>query len=49
MNSLIKREYFELANKLNQANKIKNQETVIYFYIDEADSESVKLCASKAR
>lgn len=46
MNFLIKKEYFDLLNKLNQSNKHKNQNTNIYFYIDEADPNSMKLFAA---
>lgn len=43
MNSLIKKEYFDLINKLNKSNKHRNQNTEVYFYIDETDSETAKL------
>lgn len=46
MNSLIKKEYFDLLNKLNRSNKHKNQNTEIYFYIDEADLSTARLFAA---
>lgn len=46
MNSLIKKEYFDLLNKLNWSNKLKNQGTDIYFYIDETDPKAIKLFAA---
>src|SRR3989344_1413698 len=46
MSDAIKKEYFELVNKLNSSNKIKNQNTEIYFYIDESDLSSAKLFAA---
>ena len=46
MSSSIKKEYFDLINKLNQSNKRKNQDTDVYFYIDEVDAESAKLFAA---
>ncbi len=47
MNStLIKQEYFKLIKKLNQCNKLKNQETEVYFYLDSTESESLKLFAA---
>ena len=46
--TLVKYEYFELVKKLNQANKLKNQETDIYFYIDSVNSNHVKLFVAVA-
>ncbi|MEK6628901.1 MAG: hypothetical protein AABY53_09765 [Bdellovibrionota bacterium] len=46
MDALIKKEYFELINRLNQSNKLKNQTTEIYFYIDEGDLSGAKLYAA---
>ncbi|MEK6627677.1 MAG: hypothetical protein AABY53_03550 [Bdellovibrionota bacterium] len=43
---IIKYEYFELVKKLNQSNKLKNQETDLYFYIDSADADHLKLFAA---
>ncbi len=41
--ALIKHEYFELVIKLNQANKLKNQETDVYFYIDSTNPDHIRL------
>jgi len=43
---LIKQEYFELIKKLNQGNKLKNQETEVYFYIDSTEAQHLKLFAA---
>lgn len=42
----IKHEYLELVNKLNQSNKLKNQITDIYFYIDSSNPTHSKLVAA---
>ena len=42
----VKREYFELVKKLNQTNKLKNQETDIFFYIDSTEVDHLKLFAA---
>ncbi len=46
MNSLIKKEYFDLINKLNQSNKRKNQTSDVYFYINTTDPIGEKLFAA---
>lgn len=43
---IIKHEYFELIKKLNQSNKLKNQETDLYFYIDSGSPDHLKLFAA---
>ena len=43
---IIKYEYFELIRKLNQTNKLKNQQTDICFYIDSANPDHLKLFAA---
>lgn len=43
---VIKLEYFELVKKFNQANKLKNQETDVYFYIDSTNPDYLKLFAT---
>lgn len=48
MVSLIKKEYFDLVIKLNSANKLKNENTEIYFYIEITDSGVEKLFATIA-
>lgn len=42
----IKHEYFELVKKLNQTNKLKNQDTDIRFYIDSVNPSHLKLFAA---
>lgn len=42
----IKQEYFELIKKLNQSNKLKNQATAPYFYIDSSNLIHLKLFAA---
>lgn len=42
----VKMEYFNLINKLNLSNKLKNQNTEIYFYVDETDFTVAKLFAA---
>lgn len=46
MNSLIKKEYFDLINKLNQSNKLKNQASDVYFYINKTDLFGEKFFAA---
>lgn len=46
MNDDVKKEYFELVNKLNQSNKVKNQNTEVFFFIESDDSGIEKLFAA---
>lgn len=46
MNFLVKKEYFELLNRLNHANKQMNMNTDVYFYIDRSDPNILKLFAA---
>lgn len=45
---IIKYEYLELIKKLNQSNKLKNQKTDLYFYIDSTSTNCLKLFAAIA-
>ena len=46
MNALIKKEFFDLINKLNQSNKLKNQNIELYFYIGKSGLGVEKLFAA---
>lgn len=43
ISNLVKYEYFELVKKLNHTNKLKNQQTDIFFYIDSNNLNHLKL------
>ena len=46
MNILVKKEYIELLNRLNHANKQMNMNTDVFFYIDRSDPNILKLFAA---
>lgn len=47
MHDQIKKEYFELINKLNQSNKIKDLNTEIYFYISHTSQLFIAVSADQ--
>ncbi|MEK6629061.1 MAG: hypothetical protein AABY53_10585 [Bdellovibrionota bacterium] len=42
----VKQEYFKLVKKLNHSNKLKNQKTDLFFYIDLTNPSHLKLYAA---
>lgn len=46
LSNLVKHEYFDLVKKLNEANKLKNLQTDIFFYIDSSNLNHLKLYAA---
>jgi hypothetical protein len=45
-NLYVKKEFRELVNLLNTGNKLQNEKTEVYFYIDDADPKELKLFAA---
>lgn len=46
INTNAKKEYRELVNLLNKGNKLQNEKTEAYFYIDRFNAEEPKLFAA---